>query len=176
MTLRDSIETYVLAKDGNRPHLMQRAFAADAELVMDVKTDAISFPSTTHGLADISAVLVSRFALRYENIYTFCMSAPPDGATAFRCGWLVCMTEKESGAARVGFGFYDWSSDNPAGRITNLKITIEAMHVLASEYAGPVLDWASALPYPWCPPEALMRNLPDVPVCQAIAAQLARGC
>ncbi|MDH8318903.1 hypothetical protein QIG98_27885, partial [Klebsiella pneumoniae] len=67
-----------LAKDGNRPFLMQRAFDANAELEMVVKTDAISFPSTARGVKAIADVLVHRFGIDYENVYTVCLSRPSD--------------------------------------------------------------------------------------------------
>ncbi|WNC94832.1 hypothetical protein RI103_33435 [Paraburkholderia sp. FT54] len=172
--LRQLIETYILAKDGNRPHLMSRAFAADSELLMDVKTDEITFPTTMKGLAGISAVLVSQFAQRYENIYTFCMETPPDGATAFRCNWLVCMTEKLSGAVRVGFGNYEWLCRDDSGMISRLKITIEEMRNLPSELSDSMFEWARVLPYPWCPPDLLLRSAPSIPVVQEIAWNLAR--
>jgi hypothetical protein len=51
ITASDAVSTYILAKDGNRPFLMRRAFANDAELEMIVKTDAISFPNSAKGLS-----------------------------------------------------------------------------------------------------------------------------
>lgn len=173
-SLRRSIETYILAKDGNRPHLMSRAFAADAELVMNVKTDAISFPTKVEGLADISATLVSQFAQRYENIYTFCMGTPPDNAAEFRCNWLVCMTDKLSGAVRVGFGDYEWLCRNDSGMISKLKITIEEMKTLPGELGDSILEWAGMLPYPWCPHDLPLRSAPNIPAAQEIARTLAR--
>ncbi|MGF6603700.1 hypothetical protein P3T23_008454 [Paraburkholderia sp. GAS448] len=170
--LRQSIETYILAKDGNRPHLLSHVFAADAELVMDVKTDAISFPATVKGLTDISATLVSQFAQRYENIYTFCTGTPPDNAAAFRCNWLVCMTEKLSGAVRVGFGDYEWLCRDDSGMISKLKITIEEMKTLPSELGDSILEWARMLPYPWCPHDLPLRSAPDIPEAQEIGRRL----
>ncbi|EEA01226.1 conserved hypothetical protein [Burkholderia sp. H160] len=173
MSLRQSIETYIHAKDGNRPHLLLSAFATDAELVMEVRTDEISFPTAVRGLDDISAVLVSKFAQRYENIYTVCMGAPPDAATEFRCDWLVCMTEKESGATRVGFGGYTWHCQDGSGKISKLKIIIEEMRSLPSELSQLILEWVQALPYPWCPREMPAHSAPDIPSVQKIARQLA---
>jgi len=108
ITLQKSIETYIRAKDGNRPFLIADAFTADAELTMQVNTSEISFPATVKGAAAISTVLVSEFAQRYENVYTFCIGEPPISGPAFSCGWLVCMSEKSTGLARAGFGRYDW--------------------------------------------------------------------
>ena len=59
-------------QDENRPHRMAAAFAADAQLRMTVKTEAIAFPAATEGPAQISDVLVRRFGQRYDNVYTFC--------------------------------------------------------------------------------------------------------
>jgi hypothetical protein len=43
-THSSAIQTYIRAKDENRPHLMPSAFALDAKLEMKVKTGNISFP------------------------------------------------------------------------------------------------------------------------------------
>jgi hypothetical protein len=173
-SLRQSIETYIYAKDGNRPHLLSRAFTTDAELVMNVKTDEISFPATVQGLAGISAALVSQFAQRYENVYTFCLGTPPDDATAFSCNWLVCMTEKQSGAARVGFGAYEWICQEASGMVSKLKITIEEMKTLPSSQGDSILEWASTLPYPWCPHDFPLRSVPPIPAVREIASHLAQ--
>jgi hypothetical protein len=60
------LPTPFLAKDGNRPFLMRRAFAEHAELEMVVKTDAISFPSSARGMNAIEEILVRRFGVDYE--------------------------------------------------------------------------------------------------------------
>lgn len=171
--LRQSIETYIHAKDGNRPHLMRSAFMVDAELAIDVKTEEISFPTLVKGVDSISAVLVSQFAQRYENIYTLCMGTPPDDETTFRCNWLVCMTEKVSGAARVGFGKYEWLSQDGSGRVSKLNITIEEMKNLPGELSQLILEWVRMLPYPWCPNDLPAQSAPDIPSVQKIARYLA---
>ena len=173
--LKDSIESYILAKDGNRPHLLMDAFAHDASLAMTVKTDAITFPQETQGRDAIAAVLVSDFALKYENVYTFCVGAvPADDQHAFSCDWLVCMTEKSTGAARTGYGRYDWTGDVQSSRVTRLHITIEEMATLPAAQADSVLRWASRLPYPWCAREALKENAPDIETIRRIVTQLTR--
>lgn len=173
MPLRQSIETYIHAKDGNRPHLMPNAFAVDAELLMELKTDEISFPTSIKGLDGISAVLVSQFAQRYENVYTLCMGSPPDDTTEFRCAWLVCMTEKDSGAARVGFGEYEWLCQDESGKVSKLKITIEEMKILPGESSRSILEWVRTLPYPWCPHDLPAQSAPTIPAVQKIAQRLA---
>ena len=64
--LQRSIETYVLAKDGNRPHLIANAFAPDAGLAMDVKTGTIAFPSEVKGAGEIARVFDLAFR-RHED-------------------------------------------------------------------------------------------------------------
>jgi hypothetical protein len=155
ITLQKSIETYIRAKDGNRPFLIADAFTADAELTMKVNTSEISFPATVNGAKAISKVLVSEFAERYENVYTFCIGDPPAAGPAFSCDWLVCMSEKGTGLARAGFGRYDWVAAENSGQVRQLRITIEEMTALPQDTVDPILRWADALPYPWCPRERL---------------------
>src|SRR5262245_51780003 len=105
----EAISTYILAKDGNRPFLLRQAFSNDIALEMVVKTDAISFPSTATSLSAVEDILVRRFGVEYENVYTFCLSQPSetDGAR-FQCHWLVGMSARASGQPlRVGCGRYD---------------------------------------------------------------------
>jgi hypothetical protein len=170
--LRRAIETYIQAKDGNRPHLMAEAFAPDAALLMHVHTTSISFPSDVKGGDAISAVLVSQFAQRYENVYTFCMGAPPSVEDTFDCDWLVCMTEKDTGAVRVGFGRYEWRCADKSGAISALGITIEEMASLPKESSNEILGWARRLPYPWCPPALLAEHAPSIPVVDRIVRAL----
>lgn len=171
-SLKRNIETYILAKDGNRPHLMAEAFAESAELSMLVNTEEIDFPQKVYGREAIEAVLVSQFAGRFENVYTFCVAEPPSAdADAFVCDWLVCMTEKGTGAARLGFGQYEWISGS--GRVRRLRITIEEMRVLHKSVASPLLDWAKARPYPWCPLDRIKQDLPQIGALQRVACMLA---
>ena len=160
----DAISTYILAKDGNRPQLMTHAFAEDCELEMVVKTDAISFPSSAKGLAQISQVLVIGFGDQYENVRTFCLSRPDAGHLPhFRCDWLVGMSARQGGAVRVGCGHYDWhfaSADD--GRVTKLVIDIEVMCVLPVEDSKPIMQWLTALPYPWCSNIQARERIPDI--------------
>jgi hypothetical protein len=172
ITLQKSIETYIRAKDGNHPFLIADAFTADAELTMQVNTSEISFPATVQGAKAIANVPVSEFALRYENVYTFCIGEPPAAGAAFSCDWLVCMSEKGSGLARAGFGRYDWLAAD-SGQVRQLRITIEAMTTLPQDTAEPILRWAGALPYPWCPRERLAEGAPEIAAIDRIRAALA---
>lgn len=173
ITLQESIETYIRAKDGNRPFLIADAFTADAELTMQVNTQAISFPGAVKGAKAISNVLISEFSQRYENVYTFCIGEPPDGRPAFSCDWLVCMSEKGTGLARAGFGRYEWRAAEDSGQVTKLRITIEEMTTLPQDTVEPILRWANALPYPWCPRERLGENAPEIEAIERIRAALA---
>lgn len=157
------VHTYLLAKDGNRPHLMQHAFAQTAQLDMLVKTDAIAFPARSDGLAVIADVLVRKFGQTYENVYTFCLQRPSAASPSFSCDWLVGMSDKASGAVRVGCGRYDWTIGNGAPhRAEHLLITIEAMQILAAEYLDAVSSWLAALPYPWCTAERVLATAPAI--------------
>ena len=73
------ILTYILAKDGNRPHLLRQAFAEDAELKMVLNTGAINFPPIARSRDNIADILARQFGATYENIYTFCLDRPAPG-------------------------------------------------------------------------------------------------
>jgi hypothetical protein len=55
-TRSEGIQTYLRAKDENRPHLMKLVFAETAKLEMTVETGAISFPPLTSGVDAITQV------------------------------------------------------------------------------------------------------------------------
>jgi hypothetical protein len=84
----ERIQTYIHAKDENRPHLMKFAFAETAKLRMAVETDTISFPPLTDGIDAITQVLRD-FGQVYENVYTFCLGDPPKGnVDKYTCPWI----------------------------------------------------------------------------------------
>ena len=175
--ISDAISTYIRAKDGNRPWLMRQAFTDEACLEMVVKTEAIAFPSTATGVEAITETLVRQFSCDNEKIYTFCLSSPPDGyQRQFSCDWLVGMSRRDNGEIRVGCGRYDWSFSNPEEMLVdNLKITIEVMQILSPEHLGPVMDWLSALPYPWCSSRAAVQGAPGLDDLRPISALLRRS-
>ena len=158
------ISTYILAKDGNRPWLMHRAFAEGARLEMVVNTDAISFPPTAAGTGAITDAFVRRFSGDHENVYTLCLSSPPEAFTKqFSCDWLVGMSRRDNVEIRVGCGRYDWSFADENGMLaSDLKITIAVMRVFAPEHLRPIMSWLSELPYPWCPARAAAQSIPDL--------------
>lgn len=168
----DAIEAYIRAKDGNRPHLMDTAFAEDARLRMHLRTDAIAFPPEVHGRQAITQTLVRQFNQAWENVHTFCLGRPPVAdAVEFSCDWLVVMSSKNDGSLRVGCGRYDWSFERVGRRVLALDITIEAMEVAACDIA-PVMDWANAQPWPWCARSALRVGAPPQDELQAVLDRL----
>ena len=171
-----SIETYIRAKDCNRPFLMEAAFSTDATLEMIVKAGSISFPPHVRGIVELSQVLVSRFNQTFENVHTFCLASPPAvRVRSFSCDWLVGMSEKESGAVRIGCGRYDWSFRAPdLVLVENLKITIECMQSLPGGTCSEVMTWLAQLPYPWCDAQVAARSMPRLEELGIIAAHLGR--
>jgi hypothetical protein len=170
LTPSEAIQTYLRAKDHNRPHLMTLVFAENAKLEITVDTGAISFPPVTIGVDEITRVLVRDFGQVYENVYTFCLANPPaSNADTFACRWIVGMSEKETVAIRLGCGHYAWSFqiDEPH-LVDKLGIAIKTMQTLPSECLRPVMDWLSALPYPWCPPSEAVRRMPSLAAMEAI--------
>lgn len=83
MTPEQILRTYVHAKDENRPHLLDGVFSTDARLEIRNRSEQISFPAVTVGLAGIADVLVRRFNQTYENIYSFCLARPTSDKGAF---------------------------------------------------------------------------------------------
>ena len=170
---REAIETYIRAKDGNRPILMGGVFAEDAVLEMTVTGGSITFPRQSSGLEAISDTLVREFARAYENICTFCLALPPSGdASTFSCNWLVGMSEKETRNVRVGFGRYDWRFHSSTHKVTHLAISVQIMESLPPATLGTVTGWLSALPYPWCPAHLAVKECPRVPALLSIRQHL----
>lgn len=170
----DSIRTYIRAKDESRPWLMRHAFAEDSRLEFDIRTDTITFPPSAQGREAITDVLIRRFSSDYENVYTYCLSLPPEGASCqFSCGWLVGMSQRADGKVRVGTGRYDWDFA-PGERclVARLRITIERMPVLPATCLEPVMTRLSALPYPWCPPGEAARVMPQIDGLEEVRARL----
>lgn len=168
---------YFEAKDHNRPHLLNRAFTGSARLRMQVLTGTISFPPQTEGREAIGELLVRRFGQQYENVYSLCLGdPPPDTARHHACAWLVVMSDKASGEARIGCGRYDWAFDPSSRRASALDIRIDTMLVLPAGEAPALLAWAGSLPAPWCDAPTLLRGLPGLPALEPWrAALLAAG-
>lgn len=171
-----SILAYLRAKDGNRPHILAQAFTHDASLVMDVKTETISFPPVSSGRAAIAEVLVRQFARTYENVYTLCLCVPPTSEErAFACDWLVVMSCKDAGTVRVGCGRYDWDFAPDSRLVERLKITIQTMQSLPPHTLDCMMAWVGKLPYPWCPADLAMQLAPDLPELHPIRRYVMRN-
>lgn len=169
------LEAYFRAKDGNRPHLAERVFAPDARLEVVNRTSAISFPAVTEGGPAIVDVLVRQFGRSYENVRSFYLSRPRADATRFSCAWLVGMTARETGEARVGCGRYDWILRPAPWRATQLVITIDAMEVLPAGSASSILAWLASLAYPWSTARAVVNGAPKVEGLAPVLALLCEG-
>ena len=160
LTAADAVHTYILAKDGNRPFLIQQAFADNAELQIILNTDAIAFPGETKGRRAIEDLMVRRLNVDYENVFTFCLAEPPESHRRhFACHLLVGMSAKADGRLRVGCGRYDWHFDAD-GKVQKLVILAEVMKVLPPGELTTIMDWLSALPYPWCSTDRVLAHIP----------------
>lgn len=155
-----AINSYLRAKDSNKPHLMRRFFDNSASLSMEVKTDKIAFPSTTNGLCSITNVLVKDFNQKYDNVYTFCItdSVINDGEETL-CKWAVVMTDRENKSIRIGFGAYKWLFNNDL--VSQLTIIIENMIVLEKDYRKEVFSWVDKQAYPWCDSNDFLKEAPS---------------
>lgn len=172
----DSISDYIRAKDGNRPYLLDTAFAEDASLEMIVQTASVSFPPTSIGRDAIAETLVRRFNQQYENIFTLCIGIRPEILTErFSCQWMVVMSDKQEGALRIGCGRYDWQFRQFDDRIQSLHITIEAMECSSSASVSPIMTWVSGLPYPWCELSVIAEAPPSLPSMDRILMLLQDG-
>lgn len=168
---------YFVAKDFNRPQLMEQAFEPEARLVMEVRSESISFPPETLGRQAITEVLVRSFSERYDNVHSVCIGPPPaEGVRELSCAWLVVMRERESGLPRLGCGRYDWRFDSASGRTSELRIRIDCMLVLAYGALSPLLAWAATLPAPWCALPQVMDTAPARAALQPWREALALAC
>lgn len=168
------IEYYIRAKDESKPHLMAEAFSEDATLVMDVRTESIAFPSRCEGREQVTETLVRSFNQSYENIYTFCLSdSIKQKGDNLTCRWLVGMSEKSTGAMRVGYGDYEWlRSSERDGLIEELVIVIRCMLVLPPQAGNTILPQLARLPYPWPMSGDIAATLQGVAALSGLCADL----
>jgi hypothetical protein len=160
------LRLYLKAKDENRPHFIADAFDHQARVEMVLHTGAISFPSHMEGIDAITDALVRNFGQTYENVYTFYLDKPDQSSAgnAFSCDWMVVMSEKASGKARVGCGRYDWEFGwRDRWLVRRLRITIAAMQVLPADLLPAMLRWIHGLGYPWTNNEMVLAHMPEEP-------------
>ncbi len=175
-TPRQVLRAYFGAKDENRPHRLDMVFTPQAVLTVRNHASSIAFPATTAGRAAIANVLVREFGATYENVYSFYLASPPEDAPHFSCDWLVGMTAKGSGQARVGCGSYDWSFDVAScGLADRLQITIHAMQVVPADAAPGLIDALTALDYPWTSAAQALDMLPGLPELEPVRRYLAKN-
>ena len=98
------------------------AVAQQGEQRAPLSEPAIAFDSK--GLNAIEDILVRRFCVDNENIFTFCLSEPSEAdRSRFQCHWLVGMSTKATGQLRIGCGSYDWHFDGH-GKVAKLVIKL----------------------------------------------------
>ena len=169
----DVLQGYFYAKDRNRPALLDRVFAPDAELVIQNSSANISFPAVTRGRPAIAEVLVRSFAFSYENVYSFYLARPSAAVREFHCPWLVGMSERTSGLPRVGCGRYVWSFQPESPHLASaLVIFIEAMQVASPGEFEAVFAWLRTLDYPWSSCSQALDAIPRTESLAPIAAFL----
>ena len=114
---------YLHAKDENRPHILERVFDANAELVVVDDSDAISFPARTIGRGEVIArhVLVRNFGQTYENVYSFYLNNLSADTAAFSCDWLgpQCRRSKANPYVSGAVGYNDWSFAQAAPQLAS---------------------------------------------------------
>jgi len=175
-TAQRSIQQYINAKDSNRPHLLRQAFYAGCTTGDGGTHGSISFPPHVEGLESIGDVLVSRFGQTFENVYTFVWDTHRSRISkTFQCQWLVAMSDKNSGEVRVGCGQYGWQFNPESGLVERLTITIEHMKTLPPTDLHTIMEWVSHLDYPWCRPEALASNAPDIGTLEEVIQYVIRS-
>ena len=153
------LETYLRAKDDNRPSLILDCYAPDAVLTYSIATDTISFPARVVGADPIAQTLVRDFRKNFDRCRTYyvCDPAAWAGGGIDFLPWLVIMRQMSNSALRLGRGYYRWEFDTDAARIrvAAMHIHIDRMDVIEDIDGARLQILQSALPYPWLLPEAL---------------------
>jgi hypothetical protein len=167
------LEAYFRGKDGHRPDLARPAFAVDAELEVRNRSTAVAFPAITTGRDAIVDVLVAQFGRLYANVRSFYLDRPAEDATRLSCDWLVGMTARDDGSARIGCGRYDWTlRASPGWCAQRLVISIDVMESLPPALVPGLVAWLRALPYPWTTAAAVAASAPAVDALEPVLARL----
>jgi len=167
------LRTYFDAKDGNRPELMRQVFCEDAQLHMEVRSQAIAFPARTCGLDAITDVLVRKFGQSWRDVRSFYLGRPPGQVDRFSCGWLVGMAARDGGEMRVGCGRYHWVFRAEEPRLASrLDIVIEAMEVVPAQHESIIDEWLGGLQRPWTTARAVLAGAPRLPALAPVLRRL----
>jgi hypothetical protein len=153
---RRALETYIDAKDNNRPGRIHEAFTADAVLTISLATSAIAFPAQVVGADAIAKTLVTDFGAQYTRCRTYyvCDSLDVHDGVIDALPWLVLMRETATGAFRVGHGVYRWTFDNTPA-VSAFDIHIARMDVLPDADGALLGALQQGLDYPWLAPARL---------------------
>lgn len=153
---RRALETYIDAKDNNRPRRIHEAFRADAVLTISLATSAIAFPAQVVGADAIAKTLVTDFGAQYSRCRTYyvCDSLDVRDGVIDALPWLVLMRETASGALRLGHGVYRWTFDNTPA-VSAFDIHIARMDVLPDADGALLGALQQGLDYPWLAPATL---------------------
>lgn len=160
---RELLETYVEAKDLDRPGLILDCFAPNAVLTYSIATDTISFPARTRGADAIAQILVRDFRKTFTRCKTYyvCDSVVKDSRKIDKLPWLVVMKEMSGPILRLGKGCYTWHFEwfDQAMRVSAMHIHIDRMDAVEDPGADILDALQSALPYPWLRPAMLRATL-----------------
>ncbi|NIB43639.1 hypothetical protein HBA55_28785 [Pseudomaricurvus alkylphenolicus] len=157
------VRTYIRAKDDNKPHLARQIFSASSFVRVSWDRSLLPYPSELIGADDITTLLCQEFNQRFENIYTFCLSHPPDntGSNIFHCPWLTTMTARKGAEVYVGCGTYEWLfTYNESAKVNQLAISTDHMIRLKPRHQNEVLDWLGQAQYPWGNVGELLGTMP----------------
>lgn len=169
-TAIDILESYIKGKDDDEFRILETIYAENAELEFEIKSDDISFPTTSIGNHEIARILSRDFNEKYDKVKTYYLSKPAsDQYTIHQQTWLVVMRDKADRATRVGTGNYNWNliATETGLQIQKHKITIDSMLQLRDENSKELERIQSNLGYPWAEPKTVIESLlnnPDLKV------------
>ncbi|MGH8679661.1 MAG: hypothetical protein ACREUQ_15100 [Burkholderiales bacterium] len=156
---RELLETYLEAKDLNRPDLILDCYAPNAVLTFSIATATISFPARISGADAIAQTLVRDFRKTFTQCKTYyvCESVDADSRKINKLPWLVVMKEVSRPILRLGKGYYTWQFElgDRTRRVSAMHIHIERMDAVEDPDEDILHALQSALPYPWLRPATL---------------------
>ncbi len=151
-TPSEILELYVKGKDQNEYGQLETIYSKTAEVIFEIHSSKISFPSIITGNQEIARILSRDFNLRYDSIKTYYLSKPPvDQLYIKNQTWLVVMRDKDTDKTRVGTGYYDWElqKENGTLKIIKHKIVINVMLEIEDHSKLELNTIQNSLEYPW---------------------------